>query len=271
MQILEYRSGEFRHGRRQPGDRPAGPRNNAIRARRGVAWHLVLISPSPGSVTHEGHPCFGGEVNEGLSADVYRRARDRAAGEAPRCLARVVVGDWFCAVFPDVEALAGDRELAGLRLDPALSYLFLACVQGQGALGWHGVAVALEGGRDDHVARGQQFGGLDDLLDVSDEVIYVLELAVLDVEGVAAEPGPVREQDTLGILGVEGDLDRDGVGAVTDARRDRLGDLSGAGVIDVPVPWLGQLGPVGGEDLNDVAVLQRQGAVLAGLRPTTAG
>lgn len=83
----------------------------------------------PGLVTHEGHAFLGGEVNEWLSADVHRRAHDRAAGEAPGRAARAVVGDWFCTVFPGVEALAGDEELAGLRLDAALSYLFLACVE----------------------------------------------------------------------------------------------------------------------------------------------
>ena len=42
----------------------------------------------PGLVTHEGHACLGGEVNEWLSADVHRRAHDRAAGEAPGRAAR---------------------------------------------------------------------------------------------------------------------------------------------------------------------------------------
>jgi hypothetical protein len=78
------------------------------------------------------------------------------------------------------------------------------------------------------VAGGQRLGRGDDLLDVADEVVDVLELAVLDVEGVAAEPGPVGEQDPSGLLGVDGDLDRDGVGAVADVRGDRLGDLGRA-------------------------------------------
>jgi hypothetical protein len=85
-------------------------------------------------------------------------------GESPGRVARVVVGDRFRAVFPDVEALAGDGELARLRLGTALAYLFLACVQGEGALGRHRVAGAVEGGRDDHVPSGQQLGGLDGLL-----------------------------------------------------------------------------------------------------------
>ena len=42
----------------------------------------------PGLVTYEGHAFLGGEVNEWLSADVHRRAHDRAAGEAPGRAAR---------------------------------------------------------------------------------------------------------------------------------------------------------------------------------------
>jgi hypothetical protein len=39
------------------------------------------------------------------------------------------------------------------------------------------------------------------------------------------------------------------------------------GVVHVPVPRFGQLGPFGGEDLEGVAVLKRQGAVLPRLCP----
>ena len=79
---------------------------------------------------------------------------------------------------------------------------------------------------------------------------------------MAAEPGPVGEQDPAGVLGVDGDLDRDRVGAVADVRRDRLGHLRAAGVVHVPVARLGQLGPLGGEDLDRVAILERQRLVL---------
>ena len=53
---------------------------------------------------------------------------DRAAGEPPWCLAGVVVGNRFGAVFPDVEPLAGDGELAGLGLDAALPGLLVGTV-----------------------------------------------------------------------------------------------------------------------------------------------
>ena len=47
------------------------------------------------------------------------------------------------------------------------------------------------------MAGGQRLGGLDNLLEVANEVVDVLELAVLDVQGVATEPGPAGEQDPL--------------------------------------------------------------------------
>ena len=40
------------------------------------------------------------------------------------------------------------------------------------------------------MADRQRLGRRDDLLGVTDEVVDVLELAVLDVQGVAAEPAP---------------------------------------------------------------------------------
>ncbi len=43
---------------------------------------------------------------------------------------------------------------------------------------------------------GHRLAGLDDLLLEPDKVVDVLELAVLDVERVAAEPRTVREQDS---------------------------------------------------------------------------
>jgi hypothetical protein len=51
--ILKRRSGEFRYGQRKPGDRPAGPPNSAIRARRCGARHLrascrISRAPVPG-------------------------------------------------------------------------------------------------------------------------------------------------------------------------------------------------------------------------------
>ena len=60
------------------------------------------------------------EVEVGIAADVDGDAFDGAASEGVRVRARVVVGDWFCTVFPDVEALAGDEHrlylFEGLRM-----------------------------------------------------------------------------------------------------------------------------------------------------------
>src|SRR4029078_8464321 len=95
------------------------------------------------------------------------------------------------------------------------------------------------------------------------ELLALLELPVLDVQRMPAEPGPVGEQHPGGILAIDRGLDRDRVRAVPDVRRDRLWDFGGARVVHVAVPRLGQLRPFGGEDLNGTAVLQRQRTVLA--------
>ena len=46
-------------------------------------------------------------------------------------------------------------------------------------------------------------GRLDELLEHADPVVDVLELAVLDVEGVATEARSLGEQDPLGFFGVD--------------------------------------------------------------------
>src|SRR6202034_2080067 len=99
---------------------------------------------------------LGGEVDERLAADFAGRAQQLAAGEGPRRLAWIIASDRFGAVFPYGEPLAGDREFAGLRPDAAPADLPVAQMEGEGALGRHRVAVALEGSRKDHVAGGQR-------------------------------------------------------------------------------------------------------------------
>ena len=63
----------------------------------------------------------------------------------------------------------------------------------QRALGGHRVALPLERGGDDDVPGRERLVGLDDLHELADEVVDVLELAVVDVEGVAAEARALRE------------------------------------------------------------------------------
>ncbi len=75
---------------------------------------------------------------------------------AVRRRARVVVGDRLAAVAPDAQALAGEREVAGLGLDPALADLLVAVVQGQDPGGDAGriLAVLVERRRQDQVLAG---------------------------------------------------------------------------------------------------------------------
>ncbi|MDT2008083.1 hypothetical protein FXW78_34220 [Rhodococcus opacus] len=63
------------------------------------------------------------EVDVGFTADVDGHPVQGAAGERPGRGAGVVVGDGFPGVAAGGETLAGDAELAGLRLDPALADL----------------------------------------------------------------------------------------------------------------------------------------------------
>src|SRR6202042_224260 len=102
--------------------------------------------------------------------------------------------------------------------------------------------VLLEGRRQHLTARDRYVDAGDDLLlEHPAEVVDVVQAGVLDVQGVAAEPRSVREQDprSPGVRNV--DEGPDGVGTVTDVDGLGLGYLGGAGVIDVAVPrWTEQ-------------------------------
>jgi hypothetical protein len=70
------------------------------------------------------------------------------------------------------------------------------------------------------VTRRDVLGRLDDLLLEANPVVDSLQLAVLDVQGVAAEPRALREENSTRLVGVDRDLDTDRTGAVPDVRRD---------------------------------------------------
>ena len=99
------------------------PEDAAISTTQPVRLHFTPAEPG-------GHPaalvsCVGGsclhrQVDERCSADVDEASWIVPPTNGPRGLARVVVGDGLGAFLADVEPLAGDRELAGLRLDPRL-------------------------------------------------------------------------------------------------------------------------------------------------------
>src|SRR5829696_951016 len=220
---------------------------------------------SPLFAGHHGDGLFL-EVDERLTGDVDDRLGDGAAGEGERVGAGVVGRDRLARVLAHVQALADQREVARLGHDPALADLLVVDEQGQRHGGRQAVALLDEGGRQQHLAGRDLPGGLDRLLVAADEVVDVLELSVLDVQGVAAEAGAVREQHPGGVLGPDVDLDGDAVAAVADVGRRRLRHLGRARVVDVLVPGRGDLGPGGvGEDLHRRAVLQRQAPVFPGL------
>src|SRR3954447_4684525 len=178
------------------------------------------------------------EVDVGLAADVDRHAVDRAADERVRRFARVAVGDGVAAVAPDAQPVAGDRELARLRLDAPLADLHLAVEERQRADRHAGriLALLLEGGGQDQLLPGRHvLVGDDLLLEAPDEAVDVVQPVVLDVQGVAAEARAVREQDAVGARHVDVDDSADRVGAVAEVDRLGLGYVGDAGVVDVAV------------------------------------
>ncbi len=204
----------------------------------------------------------------GLSAHVDEHAPDRPAGEAPRRRSRVVVGDRLAAVTADAQPLAADGELARLGLDPALADLAVAVVERQDAVRDAGrvLAVLVEGRGQDHLVAGwNHLGGDDLLLDAADEVVDVVQQAVLDVQRVAAEPGAVREQHPLRPLVRDVAQGADRVGPVADVDRLRLGHLGGTRVVGVAVARRGEHRPRRGEDLHRAPVVERERVVRARL------
>jgi hypothetical protein len=117
-----------------------------------------------------------------VAAHVDHDALDRAAGEGER--RGVVGGDGRAAVAADADAVAGEREVAGLGHDLALGDLFGIDVEGQGA----GRAVRVgvvprlaELGRQDVVSGGDRFRRADGLDPLAEPVVDVVQPAVLQV------------------------------------------------------------------------------------------
>jgi LuxR family transcriptional regulator, maltose regulon positive regulatory protein len=145
---------------------------------------LGLIELLPG-VGRGGLP---GQIHEGLAADVDDHAADGAAGERPGALTGIVVGDRLGSGPPHDQAAAPEAELPGLGYDLSLARLLIPDVQAQQALRRHRVALPLEGRRQDHMPGRDALRGLHHLHGLTDEVVHIRQLPVLDVQGVAAEP-----------------------------------------------------------------------------------
>src|ERR1019366_8363525 len=103
-------------------------------------------SPSRPHCARSGHrisrwrsPLLAGEHGLGLAleidiripADVDCDSLDRAAGELPRRLTRVVARHRFTAVAADAQTLARQREHSRLGLDAAFADLLVPVIQGQ--------------------------------------------------------------------------------------------------------------------------------------------
>ncbi len=133
---------------------------------------------------------FAFEVDVGLAAYVDRDTVDGAAGEVPRLLPWVVVGDSGAAVAADAEAFTGDHELAGLGLDLGFADQSVAVPEREFARRDSGRVLPslVEGRREDEVlASGKFLVRHDLLLEHPDPVVDVVEPVVLDVEAVPAE------------------------------------------------------------------------------------
>src|SRR5262249_2356858 len=136
------------------------------------------------------------EVEVRLAADVDRYPLDGAAGEPVGPLARVVAGDRGAAVAADAQALPGQLEVAGLVPDPPLADLAVSVVQGQHAGGHAGgiLPVLVEGCGQDQILPGREvLGRHHQLLVDSHEVVDVVQPAILHIQRVATEPGPMGE------------------------------------------------------------------------------
>ena len=105
----------------------------------------------------------------------------------------------------------------------------------------------------------------DHLLLGADEAVDVVQPVVLDVQRVAAEAGAVREEHALGAGRRDVDERADHERAVLDVDGLPLGHRRRVREVDVLVARSGELRPRRREDLDRRAVVEREGAVRAGL------
>ena len=153
------------------------------------------------------------------------------------------------------------REVARLGHDRALPDLLVVDVQRDRPGRGHRVALAYERRAEMTTDRSAPPGRLHHLLVAADEVVGVLELAVLDVQRVAAEACAVREQDAVGSADSISTLDRDRVTAVADVRPRPTresppcpGSRRSAPVVGAPADASGRRGPQTGSPVDRAAV-----------------
>src|SRR4051794_21816134 len=184
------------------------PSVNAIWLRAASSWEAARgRRPFIASLARHDRERLLLQIDDRLARDVDDRLLDRAAGERVRRGARVVVRDRLGRVLADVQSLADEREVAGLRHQRPLPHLLVPDVERQRAGGGHALVLLRERRREDHAADRDVDRRLHDLLLDPDEVVDVLQPAVLDVERVAAEARAVREQDAAGLGRLDVDAD----------------------------------------------------------------
>ena len=131
------------------------------------------------------------------------------------------------------------------------------------------VAVLLERGRQEDVLAGGMSSVADDqLLLGADEAVDVVQPVVLDVQRVAAEAGPEREQHALraGVRDVDERLDHER--SVAGVDRLPLPHRRVAGEVYVAVARRAELGPRRVDDLDHRAVVEREARRSRRLRRT---
>jgi len=69
------------------------------------------------SITHERNGRFVFDIHKWLAAHVNQHLLDRAAGECPGALARIIGRNRLAAIPSDAQSLAIDREVSGLGFD----------------------------------------------------------------------------------------------------------------------------------------------------------
>jgi hypothetical protein len=69
------------------------------------------------SIAHKRHDRFVFDVYKWLAAHVNQHLLDRAAGECPGALARIIGRNRLAAIPSDAQSLAINREVSGLGFD----------------------------------------------------------------------------------------------------------------------------------------------------------
>ena len=196
-----------------------------------------------------------------LSAHIDRHLLDNAADERERRL--VVTADRLPTIASNAKTFTHQREVADLRLDLRAADLLVVDVERRGPRGNTAIsALEVELHPQDRLARGDGGARGHLLLDLTEQIVDVAQLAIFEVERVPAEPTALREEHARRLGGLQVHLGQDAVRAIADADRHGLGHIGDIRIVDVVIAWLAELGPWAAEDRDSPTVLERQPIVL---------